>query len=167
MCTGTQPLNKTSGKDSSYSKHCRDSLWDGWHTFEMSENDSKSSQRFTSYSTGLGLMGSVGPRLLPCSWDLLCSALLCVLSSHSQNIGYPAYSAVIFFISDSLFSIFTLPHFSQCLILNVSLPTMPACHSFYWVAPTILFLVCKDKQFTLYCIISCPALHFIWVSTMK
>lgn len=131
----------------------RDSLWDSWHTFEMSENDSKSSQRFTSYSTDLGLMGSVGPRLLPCSWDLLCSALLCLLSSHSQNIGYPAYSAVIFFfffISDSSFSIFTLPHFSpSCLISNVSLSTILACHSLYWVAPTILCLVCRDKQFTM------------------
>lgn len=78
----------------------------------MSENDSESSQHFTSHSTNLGLMGSVGPRLLPCSWDLLCSALLCLLSSHSQNIGYPAYSAVIlFFISASSFFIFTFPTF--------------------------------------------------------
>lgn len=79
----------------------------------MSENDSESSQHFTSHSTNLGLMGSVGPRLLPCSWDLLCSALLCLLSSHSQNIGYPAYSAVILFLSQLLHSLFSLfQHFS-------------------------------------------------------
>lgn len=39
-------------------------------------------------------MGSVGPGLLPCSWDLVCSALLRLLSPHSQNLEYPAYSAV-------------------------------------------------------------------------
>lgn len=39
---------------------------------------------FCSHSKNLGLMGSVGPKLLPCSWDLMYSALLCLLSSHSE-----------------------------------------------------------------------------------
>lgn len=134
----------------------------------MSENDSESSQHFTSHSTNLGLMGSVGPRLLPCSWDLLCSALLCLLSSHSQNIGYPAYSAVIlFFISASSFFIFTFPTFLSPASPALSFSTILAFHSLYWVAPIILCILCKVKQFTVQCTVSYAVWHSVWVSTIE
>lgn len=110
----------------------------------MSESDSKSSQYYTLHSTHLCLIGNVGPRLLPCSWDLffwMCSVLLC----HSFSIPeYEAYSSVILFIFD-----FFIPHY------HCPHPCFPFTHThhdffFFSLLPSSLFID-RSMSRILYC----------------
>lgn len=110
----------------------------------MSENDSMSSQHFASHSTHLDLMGSVAPRLLPHSWDLLLDVFSTSLSL-SQNIEYPAYFSVMLFISDS------------------SLPS----HTFHYLSPLALSFIfsffLQNPCFSLSLLINLFFLLVIWL----
>ena len=136
---------------------CGDLLWDRWHTFEVSENDSQSSQHFTSHATHLGLMGSVRPRLLPCYWHLL----LDVVFSTSLPV---AYMISIQFICHALYLWFFIPcvlfplFLSPCLIMSFLLSPIflfftividqTGFPPLYWVEPLILLTSVRKANVT-------------------
>lgn len=135
---------------------CRDLLWDRWHTFEMSESDSKSSQYYTLHSTHLCLIGNVGPRLLPCSWDLffwMCSVLL-RRSFSIPEYERPAYSSVILFIFDFFIPHYHFPH--PCF------PFTHTHHDFFFFFSFFLFPLSLLIDL---CLVFCTALQMIPIIT--